>query len=75
MAKVQFSKAVKYNGVRYPAHTPFEADDKDLKELKESGAFLLEEEKAAKPKPKKEEAKKEEKVTLKDVAKKQDKKK
>jgi hypothetical protein len=43
MAKVKFVKAVKYEGVRFPAHTPFEVKDEELEALKAAGAIVLEE--------------------------------
>ena len=42
MAKVKFVKAVKYEGVRFPAHTPFEVKDEELEALKTAGAIVLE---------------------------------
>lgn len=42
MAKVKFVKAVKYEGVRFPAHTPFGVKDEELEALKAAGAIVLE---------------------------------
>lgn len=42
MAKVKFVKAVKYDGVRFPAHTPFEVKDEELEAIKAAGAIVLE---------------------------------
>ena len=42
MAKVIFVKAVKYAGVRFPAHTPFGVKDEELEALKAAGAIVLE---------------------------------
>jgi len=42
MAKVKFVTEVKYNGVKYPAHTVFVAADEDLASLKQSGAIVIE---------------------------------
>lgn len=41
MAKVKFPNKVNYNGVRYDAHTIFEIDDADLKEMQEKGCFVI----------------------------------
>lgn len=42
MAKMTFSKSVKYNNVYYPANTPIEVEDKDIVELKRAGGFVIE---------------------------------
>jgi len=42
MAKVKFVRSVKYDEVRYPAHTPFEVRDEELEALKEAGALVIE---------------------------------
>lgn len=42
MAKVKFVNAVKYRGVRYPAHTPFTVDDADIESLVSKGAIIIE---------------------------------
>ena len=41
MAEVKFVNAVKYKGVRYPAHTPFQVADEDVDSLVNSGAIVL----------------------------------
>ena len=41
MTTVKFDKAVKYKGVRYPAHVVFKADDEDVDKLKKAGATVL----------------------------------
>lgn len=43
MAKVKFSKKVKYNGTLYPAYTTFECDDKDERQLVALGAVVIQE--------------------------------
>ena len=43
MVRVKFPTEVKYNGVRYPAHTPFDVEDRDLDSIVKSGAFVLSE--------------------------------
>lgn len=40
MAEVKFVTAVKYNGDKYPAHTPFEVEDKDVEALVKDGAIV-----------------------------------
>ena len=40
MAQVKFVNVAKYKGVRYPAHTPFEVDDKDVESLVSQGAIV-----------------------------------
>lgn len=47
MAKVKFPNKVNYNGVRYDAHTIFEIEDADLKEMQEKGCFVVEEPKVS----------------------------
>lgn len=44
MVKVKFEVSVKYGGTRYPAHTPFLADEKDVPGLVQSGAIILRDE-------------------------------
>jgi hypothetical protein len=41
MAEVKFFNAVKYKGVRYPAHTPFQVADEDVDMLVKAGAIVL----------------------------------
>lgn len=41
MAQVKFVRSVKYEGTRYPAHTPFEVNDKDIALLESQGAIIL----------------------------------
>ena len=41
MAEVKFVNAVKYKGVRFPAHTPFQVADEDVDSLVKSGAIVL----------------------------------
>lgn len=41
MAKVYFSTAVKYNGTKYPANTPFEVNDADIENLKKAGGWVI----------------------------------
>lgn len=41
MTTVKFDHSVKYNGIRYAAHTVFKVEDKDVAELKKSGAIVL----------------------------------
>lgn len=43
MVKVKLNRTVKYNGVIYRPNTVFEANEKDLDELKKIGAFVIEE--------------------------------
>ena len=40
MAQVKFFNTAKYKGVFYPAHTPFEVDDKDVDALVQKGAIV-----------------------------------
>ena len=40
MAQVKFVNAAKYKGIKYPAHTPFEVDDKDVESLVCQGAIV-----------------------------------
>ena len=40
MAQVKFVNVAKYNGVRYPAHTPFDVEDKDVPALVKAGAIV-----------------------------------
>lgn len=40
MAQVKFVNKVKYNGVMYAAHTPFQVDDKDVDALVAKGAIV-----------------------------------
>lgn len=47
MAKVKFVNEVKYNGVKYPAHTVFTVEDADLQSLRQSGAIVIEDAKPA----------------------------
>ena len=41
MAEVKFVNTVKYKGVRFPAHTPFQVADEDIDSLVKSGAIVL----------------------------------
>ena len=41
MAQVKFFTKVKYRGVVYPAHTPFQVADEDVDSLVNSGAIIL----------------------------------
>lgn len=41
MTTVKFDKSVKYEGVRYPAHTIFEVKDNDVPELVKIGATVM----------------------------------
>lgn len=41
MAQVKFVTTAKYKGVRYPAHTPFDVDDKDVDCLVNKGAIVI----------------------------------
>lgn len=41
MAEVKFVNVAKYNGIRYPAHTPFHVDDNDVDALIAKGAIVL----------------------------------
>lgn len=41
MAEVKFVNTIKYKGVRYPAHTPFQVADEDVDSLVDSGAIVL----------------------------------
>lgn len=41
MAQVKFVTVVKYKGNRYPAHSPFEVDDKDVESLVKDGAIVI----------------------------------
>ena len=41
MAQVKFVTAVKYNGVRYAAHTPFDVKDADVDALVRDGAIVI----------------------------------
>ena len=41
MAEVKFFNTVKYKGVRFPAHTPFQVADEDIDSLVKSGAIVL----------------------------------
>ena len=41
MAEVKFFNDVKYKGVRYHAHTPFQVADEDVDSLVKSGAIVL----------------------------------
>lgn len=41
MAIIKFDHSVKYNGVRYAAHEAFKAENKDVPQLKEAGAIVL----------------------------------
>lgn len=40
MAEVKFVNNVKYKGVHYPAHTPFEVEDADVEALVKDGAIV-----------------------------------
>lgn len=40
MAQVKFVNNVKYKGVCYPAHTPFQVEDKEVKALVKDGAIV-----------------------------------
>lgn len=40
MAQVKFVTVVKYKGERFPAHTPFEVEDKDVESLVKDGAIV-----------------------------------
>lgn len=40
MAEVKFVTIAKYKGVSYPAHTPFEVNDKDVNSLVQQGAIV-----------------------------------
>lgn len=42
--KVCFPITVKYNGTKYAPNTPFEANDKDVEELKAKGCWVVQEE-------------------------------
>lgn len=50
MAKVQFSHAVKYKGVKYAPHDPFDVADEDYVELVQQGATTIEPPKVVIPK-------------------------
>jgi hypothetical protein len=41
MVKVMFMTSTKYKGVRYDAHTPFEADEADMEQLQRDGAIIV----------------------------------
>ena len=41
MTTVKFDRAVKYEGVRYPAHTIFNVKDNDVPELVKIGATVM----------------------------------
>ena len=41
MTTVKFDHAVKYKGVRYPAHVAFDVSDQDVPALKASGAVVI----------------------------------
>lgn len=40
MAQVKFVNVAKYNGVHYPAHTPFDVEDRDVPALIKAGAIV-----------------------------------
>lgn len=40
MCEVKFVNEAKYRGVTYPAHTPFQVDDKDIEALIKEGAIV-----------------------------------
>lgn len=41
MAKVKFTKQVRYKSVKYPAHTVFQVEDTDVDALKAEGAIVI----------------------------------
>lgn len=41
MKQVKFDMSVMYEGVRYPAHTPFNAKEEDMDSLIQDGATIL----------------------------------